>query len=184
GDGAVERSDRGKQGGPLLERSVFHGAIIDRRVIAQGGPVHPAGDAAYAQIGLGRCAGNKAAGMKETTSGFGGSAFAALRRDKSGWRGRTGQGEIATRFDHGVAEALQVAVAGDEVKKIAMLAGGSVGPFAGGAAAVIGPLQPDIKAAAWRVHGVARDPVAARTAPVGEVMTAHGLGIARGGAPD
>src|SRR5882724_1453541 len=60
-----------------------------------------------------------------------------------------------------------------------MLAGGGVGPFAGGAVTIVGTLQPDIEAAARRVHGVAGDPVAARTPPVGEVMTAHRLGIAR-----
>ena len=53
------------------------------------------------------------------------------------------------------------------------------GPFAGGAGTVVGSVQADIEAAARRVLDVADDPVAARTASVGEVMAAHGLGIAR-----
>jgi hypothetical protein len=60
-----------------------------------------------------------------------------------------------------------------------MLAGGGVSPFAGGAGTVTGPLQTDIEAAARRVHRVAGDPVTARAAAFGEVMAAHGLGIAR-----
>src|ERR1700756_1712131 len=53
------------------------------------------------------------------------------------------------------------------------------GPFAGGPAAVIGTLQPDIEAAARGVLDIADYPVTARTAPFGKVVTAHGLGVAR-----
>jgi len=115
--------------------------------------------------------------MKETTRRFRGSA----------WRGRCSaaigrwawQGEKATRLVHGVAKMLQIAAARDQVEKIAMLAGGGVGPFAGSARTVISTPQTYIEAAARRVHRVAGDPVAARPAPVGEIMAAHGLGIAR-----
>src|SRR3984893_2726424 len=93
--------------------------------------------------------------------------------------GRARQGEKGTRFVHNLTEAMEIAVAGDEIEEIAMLAGGGIGPFAGGAGAVIAALQADIKAAARRVHRVAGDPVAARAGAVREVMAAHGLGIAR-----
>jgi hypothetical protein len=60
---------------------------------------------------------------------------------------------------------MQRAMVGDEVEQIAMLARSGIGPFAGGAAAVIGTLQPDIEAAAGGVLDIANDPVTARTAP-------------------
>ena len=60
-----------------------------------------------------------------------------------------------------------------------MLAGRGIGPFAGGAGTVIGAGEPHIEAAARGVPDVADDPVTARAASVGEVMAAHGLGIAR-----
>ena len=66
--------------------------------------------------------------------------------------GRTRQGEKATRLVHGLAKAIQIAVARDQIEEIAMLAGGGIGPFAGGAGTVVGTLQPDIEAAARRVH--------------------------------
>ena len=163
--------------GHSFERSIFGFAVIDRRVIAQGGPVERCGDAACAQIGFGRGAGNRAAGMKETARGFRRSAGAGGARLLCG--GRTRQGEKGTRLVDGLAEAVQIAVAGDQIEQIAMLAGGGIGPFAGGAGTVIGTLQPDIEAAARRVLDIADDPVAARAASFGEVVTAHGLGIAR-----
>jgi hypothetical protein len=62
---------------------------------------------------------------------------------------RARQGEEGSRLVHGVAKAVQIAVAGDEVEEIAVLAGGGVGPFAGGAGTIIGTLQPHIEAAEW-----------------------------------
>ena len=60
-----------------------------------------------------------------------------------------------------------------------MLAGRGIGPFAGGAGADVGAVKPDIEAAARRVHDVAGDPVMAAAASVGEIVAAHGLGVAR-----
>ena len=54
-----------------------------------------------------------------------------------------------------------------------------IGPFSGRAGAGIGTGEPHIEAAARRVHDIAGDPVMAPAASVGEVMTAHGLGVAR-----
>ena len=51
-------------------------------------------------------------------------------------------------------------------------------PFAGGALAGFGTMQPDIEAAAGIVVEVARDPVAPLPASVGKIMPAHGLGVA------
>ena len=50
-----------------------------------------------------------------------------------------GQGEKYSRLVYGLAEAGEIAVAGDQVKKIAMLAGRGIGPFAGRARTVMGP---------------------------------------------
>ena len=74
---------------------------------------------------------------------------------------------------------MQIAIAADQVQEIAMLAGGGIGPFAGGAGAELGAVEPDIEAAARRVHHVAGDPVMAAAASFGEVVAAHRLGIAR-----
>ena len=60
-----------------------------------------------------------------------------------------------------------------------MLAGGGIGPFAGGAGAGFGSGEADIEAAAGRVVDIARQPVAAVASAVGKIMAAHGLGMAR-----
>ena len=56
------------------------------------------------------------------------------------WIG-TWQAEEGARLVEGVAQAVEAAIERDEVEQIAMLAGGGVGPFAGGALAVSGPLS-------------------------------------------
>src|SRR5271169_80460 len=60
-----------------------------------------------------------------------------------------------------------------------MLGGRGVGPFAGRTSAGIGSGKPHIEAAARRVHDIADDPVTAAAMSVREVMTAHGLRVAR-----
>ena len=60
-----------------------------------------------------------------------------------------------------------------------MLAGGGIGPFAGHAFAGRRPVKADIKAASRRVGDVADDPVAALAVTIGEIVTAHCLGMAR-----
>jgi hypothetical protein len=74
---------------------------------------------------------------------------------------------------------LQPPVQGDEVEEIAMLAGGGVSPFAGGALSAVRSCEANEQAAAWRVGNVADDPVATPAAAVGEVAAAHRLGITR-----
>ena len=53
------------------------------------------------------------------------------------------------------------------------------GPFAGRTLAGFRSFQPDEQRAAGRIPHVADQPVAAPAAAVGEIMTAHRLGIAR-----
>ena len=60
-----------------------------------------------------------------------------------------------------------------------MLAGGGIGPFAGGALAAIRPFQPNEQAAAGRVRDIANEPVATRATTVGEIMAAHRLRLTR-----
>ena len=169
GDIAVDIGDGSKQRRPAFERSMRPAlAIVDRRVIAQGGPVEPCGDATGAQIGLGRRAGNGAAGMKQAARRFGRAArcwwhMTEIRRR---WDRGTWQGEKAARFVHRLAKIAQVAVEADQVEEIAMLAGRGVGPFAGRTRAGIGSGETHIEAAARRIHDVADNPVMARRRPL------------------
>jgi hypothetical protein len=78
-----------------------------------------------------------------------------------------------------VAQTLQLAIQSDEIEQIAMLAGGGVSPFAGGAFPAVRSSEANEQAAAGRVPDVADDPVATPAAAIGEVMAAHGLGITR-----
>jgi hypothetical protein len=170
-----------KQRRPAFERSVVRLAIVDRRVIAQGRPVEPSGDAAGAQISLGRCARKGTTSLKQAARRFGRAArwWWRVTEVRRRWRRGRWQGEKAARFVHGLAEIAQVAVKTDQVQEIAMLAGRSVGPFAGRTRAGIGSAKPHVEAAARRVHDIADDPVMPLAMSVGEVMTAHGLGGAR-----
>src|SRR5262245_66694708 len=61
----------------------------------------------------------------------------------------------------------------------AVLAGSSVGPFAGGALPAVGPCEANEQAAARRVRNIADDPVATQAMALREVMAAHRLGITR-----
>ena len=70
-------------------------------------------------------------------------------------------------------------VGSDKVEQVAMLARGGVGPLARGALAGLGTAQADIEAAPGRVLDVAHEPVAALSPPVGQVVAAQRLGIAR-----
>ncbi len=96
------------------------------------------------------------------------------------WR-RVGswQAEKAPCFIGDVGEFGQAAAFADDVEQIAMLAGRRVRPFAGSTLARFGSSQPDEQGAPWRVADIANQPVAAFSSAVGEVVTAHRLGIAR-----
>src|SRR5260370_28715114 len=60
-----------------------------------------------------------------------------------------------------------------------MIAGGGVGPFAGGTLAALRPLQPHEQAAAVRVRDIADQPIAALAATVGEIAAAHHPSLSR-----
>ena len=153
----MKGKDCGKQGRPELERSVVAFAVVDGRVVAQSGPVEAPADAAGAQVGLGRRADNRAARTEEATGCLGRSA--RCRRCSRDALGRPRQGEEGTRLVHGLTKPVQIAVMADQVEQVAVLAGRGVGPFAGGAGTGFGAVEPDIEAAARRVHHVAGDPV-------------------------
>src|SRR3546814_4240248 len=74
-----------------------------------------------------------------------------------------------------VLEVDEAAALADHVEEITMLAGCSVGPFAGGALRRV--LEPDIHRATRRVAHVAHQPVAALEAAGGEIVAAHCLGL-------
>src|SRR5215207_9394307 len=60
-----------------------------------------------------------------------------------------------------------------------MLSGGGVGLLASGALAMDGTTQADEQAAAFGVGNIADQPVAPLPTAVGEIVTAHCLGVAR-----
>ena len=60
-----------------------------------------------------------------------------------------------------------------------MVAGCGIAPFTRRTWTVIGTLQPHKEAAARGVLDIADKPVTARTMSFGEIVAAHGLGIAR-----
>ena len=78
GDIAVDIGDGGKQRRPALARSTLADAIVNRRVVAQGGPVEPSGDTTGAQISLGRRARKRPSGSEQPTGRFG-------RAARGGW---------------------------------------------------------------------------------------------------
>ena len=78
-----------------------------------------------------------------------------------------------------VAEIGKAAALADDIEEVAVIAGRRVGPFAGRTLAGFRSFQPDEQGAAGRIPHVADQPVAALAATVGEIMTAHRLGIAR-----
>ena len=78
-----------------------------------------------------------------------------------------------------VAEFDQAAPFADDIEKVAVIAVRRVGPFFGRALAGFRSFQPDEQGAAGRIPHVADQPIAAFAASVGEIVTAHRLGIAR-----
>ncbi len=178
GDPSAEIGDRGDQCRPGLGRGFGIRPIVAAGVEAQGSGAVQSRNAAVAQIRFRDCARKRLGHGEQPSCGF----------RRSGWRWRhppgmvrlgPWQAEERSGFVEDVRQAGEAPVHGDQVEKIAMLAGGGVGPFAGGALAAVRPFQPDEQAAAGRVGDIADQPVAAFLATVGEIMTAHRLGIAR-----
>ena len=68
---------------------------------------------------------------------------------------RPPQSKKGSRLLQHIAQMLKPQVQGEKIEKVAMLAGGGVGPFAGGAFPAIRSGEPDVEAAARRVRDVA-----------------------------
>ena len=83
--------------------------------------------------------------------------------------------EKGPRLVGDILEVDEAAAFSDDVEEIAMLAGGRVGPFAGGTFRRV--LEPDIHRAAGCVARIAHEPVVALAATAGKIMPAHRLGL-------
>ena len=144
----------------------------------QGWQVEGNGDAASTEIRFNQCADDWSSGTEQAACRLGRS-----RRDRWQMRGLSPGGtrqrkEAASLVQH-FAETLKAAIAGDEIEQIAMLQSRGIGPFASGARAEVGALKPNIETTAWCVVDVANRPVTSLTPALGEVITTHGLGLAR-----
>jgi hypothetical protein len=93
------------------------------------------------------------------------------------WRIVPRQAQKAAALGDELVRSAEAARTGDQVKKVAVLAGGAVGPFTRGALAGIGTMQSDIETAAACIIEIAHDPIASAAATVGEIVPAHGLGV-------
>ena len=85
--------------------------------------------------------------------------------------------EKAARFGERVAERGQPQLRGDKIEKIAMVARGGIGPFAGRAGTVGWTGQAHEQAASGRVLDIADDPVAALFAALGQIVSADRFGV-------
>ncbi len=80
-------------------------------------------------------------------------------------------------FVRDIAEFEKATALTDDVEQVAVLAGGGIGPFAGW---TLGQLfQPDEHGTAWRIAGVADQPIAAFAPAIGEIVAAYRFGLAR-----
>ena len=177
GDPAAKIGDRGDQGRPGLGRAVLVGAIVAARMEAQRVACSHGDDATTAQVGFRKRARDRPGHGIETARRLG----RTTRRGKAilPWDWVRRQGKERARLLEGIAQPVETAAERDEVEKVAMLAGGGVGPLAGGALAMVRSAQADKQAAAAGVGDIADQPVAALPMAVGEIVTAHRLGVAR-----
>src|SRR6202162_3185408 len=89
------------------------------------------------------------------------------------------QTQEASCFLGDIVEIDETATFSDHVKQVAVLGGRRVGPFAGRAPAGTFRFQADEHRSARRIPDVADLPVIADATAVGEIVTAHRLGLAR-----
>src|SRR5665213_2985992 len=130
-----------------------------------------------AQIGLDERPADRLRHRPEPSRGFG-------RTGRNGrswliWRFGAGQREEAPRLLGDIAKLDEPAALADDVEEIAIFSRGGISPVPGCARAELRPAEPDEHRPARRVADVAHRPVAPLATPVGEVMTAHRLGVAR-----
>ena len=126
GDPATKISDGGDQRRPGLGRAVGVRAIVAARMEAQRVTVGHSHNAAAVQIGLHQGARDRPRHGVETPCGLRRTA----RRGKTilSWSELVWwQGEKRACLVQGVAQAIETAIEGDEVQKIAMLARGGIG---------------------------------------------------------
>jgi hypothetical protein len=183
GDRAIEIGDGGDERWPgvafAVARIVRIAPIPAAGMKAERSALAQIRDAAFAQIRLCDCARKRLRHREQTPCRFG----RAGRR----WRlaakvaGRLGpwQAEKPARFIQGIPQRAQAFVGSDQIEQIAMIAGRGIGPFAGCALAVVGGAQADIEAAAGIVVDVADQPIASFAPAIGEIVTAHRLGLSR-----
>ena len=100
-------------------------------------------------------------------------------RSAVGCRFGSRQLEKASRFLGYVVKIDQAATFADHVEEIAVLAGGGISPFAGGAAARRIAIQAHKHRAARGVPDIADLPIVADATAVGEIVTAYRLRLAR-----
>ena len=137
-------------------------------------------DAAIAQVGLDERAARSAATWRRAAA-----PLPAIRRGRVCERalgcGRfcARQAQKASRLIGDVAKVDETAALADHVKQIAIFGRGGIGPMPGGAGTGFRSAEPDEHRPAGRVANVAHRPVAALAPPVGQVMVADRLGIAR-----
>ena len=177
---AVEVGDCGDHCRPRLGRRISIGTIIAARMEAQAAVpcravmprLHRYDSTIVPAIGC------DMANSRRADSGdpIGAGGRRLLRSDGGSVRGRLRKDRASSSTSR---QTLQLAIQSDEVEQIAMLAGGGISPFAGGAFPAVRSNEADEQAAAGRVPDVADQPVATPAAAVGEIMAAHGLGITR-----
>src|SRR5487761_278631 len=95
------------------------------------------------------------------------------------FRLRSRQTEKAPGFVGDVVEIDKAAALADDVEEIAIFGRGGIGPMPGGAETGFRSAKPDEHRPAGRIANVAHQPVAALAPPVGQVIAAYRLGIAR-----
>jgi hypothetical protein len=134
----------------------------------------------FTQIGFHDSPGKRPRHGEQTSCRFG-RAGRRWRPTRSIVRLRLGswQAQEASCLLSDIVEIDQTATFADHVEQVAVLASGGVGPFARRAATDVHALQTDEHRAAGCIPDVADLPVIADTAPVGEIVAAHRLCLAR-----
>ena len=180
GDLAVEIGDSGDHRGPGLGRRIGVWPVVAARMEAEASGSVQSRNAALAQIRFHDCARNRLRHGEQSPRGFRGSQR-QRRSSMSGGDHRLGSWKLeeASRLVDHVTKVGEAATFADDVEKVAVVASGGVGPFAGGALSRFSALQPDEERTAGRVANVADQPVAALAASIGQIAAAHRLGVAR-----
>src|SRR5690606_26889289 len=92
---------------------------------------------------------------------------------------RTRQAEEAARLVGDISEVDEAQALADDVEKVTVFPRRRVGPLAGGPFPALRTEQADVHGAPACVVDVADDPIAPHAPAVGEILTAHRLGLAR-----